>query len=52
MASEKLIRLLRTGEFDWENVYHRQAFMKAWLNGDEELRKMLTGDEKLPPPAE
>ena len=30
-VNTKLIHLLETGQFDWDNRYHREAYLKAWL---------------------
>lgn len=28
----RLLHLLESGEFDWDNPRHREAYLKAWLN--------------------
>ena len=50
LASSKLLKLLESGEFDWDNIGHRQAFLKEWANGDSELHSMgwLTPDGEGP----
>jgi hypothetical protein len=25
--------LLDSGEFDWENPWHREAYLRAWVSG-------------------
>ena len=34
MASPELARLLESGEFDWDNPRHREAFLKAFARGE------------------
>ena len=29
----KLLDLLERGEFDWDNPRHREAYLRAWVNG-------------------
>ena len=29
----RLAELLESGEFDWDNLRHREAFLRAWVNG-------------------
>ena len=31
--SPRLLELLESGEFDWDNLRHREAWLRAWLNG-------------------
>jgi len=28
----KLLELLESGEFDWDNPRHREAYLRAWVN--------------------
>ena len=36
----KLAGLLESGELDWDNPRHREAYLRAWVNGE------------LPPPSQ
>ena len=29
----RLAALLDSGQFDWENDKHREAYLRAWVNG-------------------
>ena len=29
----RLLELLESGEFDWDNLKHREAYLRAWVNG-------------------
>jgi hypothetical protein len=29
----ELARLIESGEFDWDNLNHRVAYLKAWVKG-------------------
>jgi hypothetical protein len=31
-VSEKLLKLIETGELDWDNERHREAYLKAWAS--------------------
>ena len=33
VAHPKLAALLESGEFDWDNPRHREAYLRAWVNG-------------------
>ena len=33
-VSPRLLGLLRSGELDWDNPRHREAYLRAWVNGD------------------
>jgi hypothetical protein len=28
----KLLGLLDSGQFDWDNLRHREAYLRAWVN--------------------
>ena len=32
-ASPKLLELLERNELDWDDPRHREAYLRAWLNG-------------------
>ncbi|HTQ88185.1 MAG TPA: hypothetical protein VMK84_01695 [Streptosporangiaceae bacterium] len=34
MVSGRLRELLESGEFDWDNLAHRVAYLKAWVKGE------------------
>jgi len=34
MVSDRLRDLIESGEFDWGNLAHRVAFLKAWVKGE------------------
>jgi hypothetical protein len=29
----RLAALIESGQFDWDNEKHREAYLKAWING-------------------
>lgn len=33
-ASPALLSLLDSGELDWDNPRHREAYLRAWANGE------------------
>lgn len=32
MANPRLLDLLERGELDWDNLKHREAYLRAWVN--------------------
>lgn len=38
--NSKLRDLLYSGEFDWDDLRQRIAYLKDWVKGDIELREM------------
>ncbi len=32
-VSRRLLDLLESGEFDWDNLRHREAYLRAWVTG-------------------
>jgi hypothetical protein len=32
-ASPRLLELIETGELDWDNLRHREAYLRAWVKG-------------------
>ena len=32
-VNPKLLELLEHGELDWDNPRHREAYLRAWVNG-------------------
>ena len=32
-AGPRLPELIGSGEFDWDNPAHREAYLRAWVNG-------------------
>lgn len=32
LVHPRLLALLESGEFDWDNPRHREAYLRAWLN--------------------
>ena len=45
-VNPRLLDLLERGELDWDNPRHREAYLRAWVNGDLPAR-----DEELEPAA-
>jgi hypothetical protein len=41
-VSRRLLDLLESGELDWDNPRHREAYLRAWVNG--ELPRKTEGD--------
>lgn len=41
-VSEKLEELIRTGDLNWDNERHREAYLRSWIKG--ELRRDDSGD--------
>ena len=33
-VSQRLLELLESGELDWDNPKHREAYLRAWVNGE------------------
>ena len=33
-ASPRLLELIETGELDWDNLRHREAYLRAWVKGE------------------
>ena len=33
-VNPKLLELLERDELDWDNPVHREAYLKAWVNGE------------------
>ena len=33
MGEDRLRDLIDSGEFDWDNLSHRVAYLKAWVKG-------------------
>jgi hypothetical protein len=33
-VSPRLLDLLESGELDWDNPKHREAYLRAWVNGE------------------
>jgi hypothetical protein len=33
-VNPKLAALIASGEFDWDNLQHREAYLRAWVKGD------------------
>jgi hypothetical protein len=33
-APARLLELLGSGDLDWDNPKHREAYLRAWVNGD------------------
>ena len=33
-VNPRLLDLLERGELDWDNPRHREAYLRAWVNGD------------------
>jgi len=31
-VNPRLLELLQSGEFDWDNLRHREAYLRAWVN--------------------
>ena len=32
-VNPKLAELINSGQFDWDNDTHREAYLRAWVNG-------------------
>ncbi len=32
-VSPRLAELIGSGQFDWDNEKHREAYLRAWVNG-------------------
>jgi hypothetical protein len=37
VAPPRLLSLLASGEFDWDDLRHRQVFLRNWVEGDPDL---------------
>jgi hypothetical protein len=33
-ANQRLLELLKSGELEWDNPGHREAYLRAWVNGE------------------
>ena len=33
-VNPRLLELLGSGEFDWDNPRHREAYLRAWVKGE------------------
>ena len=42
-VSQRLLDLLERDELDWDNPGHREAYLKAWVNG--EVKPIATAAE-------
>jgi hypothetical protein len=47
-VSRRLLDLLERGDFDWDNPRHREAYLRAWVNGDLKDRERALDDERRP----
>ncbi len=47
---QKLQQLLDSGEFDWDNIFHREAFLRAWVKG--EISGRPAGNSSVERPSE
>jgi hypothetical protein len=41
----RLLALIDSGELDWDNPRHREAYLRAWVNGELKVRE---GADKCP----
>jgi hypothetical protein len=39
----RLLDLIDSGEFDWENLDHRTAYLKAWVKGEFSRNREVSG---------
>jgi len=49
-VSEKLLGLIETGELDWDNERHREAYLKAWVKGELGSKPLAGRPEPEPEP--
>ena len=43
-ANRRLLELIERGELDWDNLRHREAYLRAWVKGELPAR----GEGKAP----
>ena len=49
MLNPRLLELLESGELDWDDPRHREAYLRAWVRGD--VKEEADGDDAPVHPA-
>ena len=47
-VNPRLLELLGSGEFDWDNPRHREAYLRAWVKGEVKAAEDQAPDDRRP----